>query len=213
MKNLAKTVIAVMFCMMISSFSQAQAVELITTTLDFEGITTYDTIDFAMLPDSTKYYGGFNWDDNFGLMSKNYHPGTGYVIGTTSGNYAAFNLYGDVATVSRLEGQFNFISANLTSSFVNNSKIVVEGYLGTDLKYNKDVTLSNLVAQNVQFDFNNIDKLVFKTPVIEGEDTSIFFFAMDDFKYSTAPTPEPSSMILGFLSLSGLMGIRRRKNS
>ena len=50
-------------------------------------------------------YAGFMWDQ-VGVIHKNYFssafgsPGTGYEYGTVSGDYAAFNVYAEAATVT-----------------------------------------------------------------------------------------------------------------
>jgi len=181
-------------------------------TLDFEGLTTDSAPDFSSLPADKTNYGGFNWSNSWGLISKDYYSGSGYDIGTTSGSYTAYNLYGDTALINMLSGTFNFKSANLTSAFNDNNKLLVEGYNNGVLKYSLSKTLTTTASQNIQFNFNNIDTLVFKPNVAEGADTSDFFFAMDDFTYTTpTPTPEPTSMLIGFLSLGGLLGLRRKR--
>jgi len=186
--------------------------------LTFDDITTDPTA-------SITNYGGFTWTSTGVLNSTTYALPSGYKVANTSGDYVAFNEFAGIASANSTT--FDFIGANLTSAWNDDLQLEVKGLLGGSELYSQTVTLQSVApdaAKRFDFNFTGIDELVFTSS--GGTHNQDDFgdldpsagiggthFAMDDFEYQTGdvPAPEPTSMALGFLGLSGILGLRRRK--
>jgi len=152
-------------------------------------------------------YNEFNWENiyitNHGLQ------GDGDKNGTVSGNNVAYNYGGNEASISSKE-KFNFKGASFTSAKFKDVYIEINGYSEGKLMYTwVKSDLNSKEPLNFVVNFDNIDKLTFKSTDKHGSE----IFVMDNFAYdfpTPAPTPESSSIILGFLGLGGLLGLRKK---
>ena len=163
-------------------------------------------------------YGGLDWTD-MGYLNSPIHNGgaSGYVGGTVSGDYVAFNEFAEVATVS--DGLFDFNSAYLASAWNDNLSVTVKGFLGATELYS--VTVNNLQYSQTQgatatlfnFDFLGIDSLTFAS--FGGTDSDPFdggvgnHFVMDNFTFNETSVPEPAVLALLSLGLFGIGAARR----
>ena len=176
------------------------------TVLGFDDIAP--TSSFEPIPNG---YGGFSWD-NFYYMNQNYplskgFPDTGYKNGTVSGDYSAFNGYGEFASLNINSGVFDFVGAYLTSAWQDGNSVTVEGYLGGPMGILVDamtVTVNTDIPTWVDFNFVGIDSLVFSSTEKQ--------FVLDDFTYnSSTPVPEPATMLLLGAGLLGMGVVGRKK--
>jgi len=121
-----------------------------------------------------------------------------------------------VVNINRLNGEtFDFGDAKFGSPYNYNNYIIVAGYIGSTLVGSEGFSV-NPGLQSHNFGFFDIDRLEISSS--NGQ------YIIDDMHFNNiaqtidippdgTPTPEPSSMILGLLSLGGLFGIRKRKNN
>jgi len=78
----------------------------------------------------------------------------------------------------------------------------------------KDISLLGNQKKYFNFDFQAANEIRFTpldangNPVQEGE-----WFAMDNIDYTTAPVPEPSSMVLGIMGIASLLGFRKKQTA
>jgi hypothetical protein len=185
-------------------------------TINFESVT--DGFD-AVIP---YVYEGFNWNDQI-LAWKN----TSYSslipnssVATVSGNYFAFNNWPSQPIAISSTNAFNFDSVWLTSLTFDTDivKIIAYNSLGGTIEdtltiYGNAPTLYTNAA------FQNINKIEFGYSNINYASPN--YLGMDDFSYSaytppieppiSTPAPEPSSMILGLMGLSSMLGLKKRK--
>jgi len=169
--------------------------------LTFDDVTTAGE---AVIPNG---YGGLNWTE-FGVVnSSSVVPGSGYDNGTVSGSYVAYNRYANIATAS--DGTFDFIGTYLTAAWNEDLNINLKGYNNNVLIYDQTVVVDPYAPTWFNFNFNNIDELVFDSfgGVNANLGGSGEHFAMDDFAFAI---PEPSSMALMTL-VSGAGWVIRRK--
>ena len=204
------TLAAILGWSLVLVFCVVQGAE--ATVLDFDTVTA-DYFSSTMIPNG---YGGLNWD-NFGVVPRTLSPGSGYDHGTVSGDFAAFNAYGNPATVTVTGDDFDFIGAYLTGAWYNDLHIIVEGYRGSTLIYDTTVIVDS-TAPPTFFTFNylDIDSLGFYSygGTYAGHGGGVgYSFAMDDFTFNGAgpPVPEPASLVLLGMGLSGMAYRRFRK--
>jgi len=181
------------------------------TVLTFDDLTPLTTSPGTI----ANGYGGLDWTDMGYLNSPIHNGGTsGYVGGTVSGDYVAFNEFANVATVS--DGLFDFNSAYLASAWNDNLSVTVKGFLGGTETYS--VTINNLQYSQTQgatatltnFNFLGIDSLVFTsfggTDADANDGGSGNHFVMDNFTFNV---PEPGVLALLSLGLFGIGAARR----
>jgi hypothetical protein len=185
------------------------------TTLGFDPPSLPATTTFSLVPNG---YGGLNWDNVY-YINKNYLVGSGYDHGTVSAPNAAFNGFGNVATiVDPTAGEFfNFNSADLTAAWINGLHVRVDGF-NTNVSaaplYSTTVTVNTAGPTLFNFTtlggFLGVNKLTFTSFVNAGDpnpNPTGTEFAMDNFTYTTTNvggTPEPGSLVLAALGSAGL---------
>jgi hypothetical protein len=194
------------------------------TTLGFDPPALPATTSFSLVPNG---YGGLNWDNVY-YINQNYLVGSGYDHGTVSPPDAAFNGFGNVATVvDPTAGQFfNFDSADLTSAWISGLHVRVDGFntniSGAVPLYSTTVTVNPSAPTLFNFTtlggFLGVNKLTFTSFVNPGDPSpnpTGTEFVMDDFKFTSTPiggTPEPGSFVLAALGAGGLwLGARRKR--
>jgi hypothetical protein len=217
-KHLLGAALAGACCALAASESRAQ------TTLGFDPPALPATTSFSLVPNG---YGGLNWDNVY-YINQNYLVGSGYDHGTVSQPDAAFNGFGNVATiVDPTAGQFfNFNSADLTAAWISGLHVRVDGFntnvSGAVPLYTTTVTVNPTAPTLFNFTtlggFLGVNKLTFTSFVNPGDPSpnpTGTEFVMDDFKFTTTTvggTPEPGSIILAALGAGGLLlGVWRRR--
>lgn len=205
--------------------SLLSALFIFNTCLTSQAITLDgETINFDdfNLPGSANLipagYHGYNWNN---FIIYNVPPGAigGYGTGLLSPNYEIYSITVTDQTITKANvgEEFSFTEIWATAAMNNtNLKLYIEG------RKNGQYVISDLISLNTSGPtyvnyagtaFEDIDELYFEGQVngmgyIDNPSDDIFQyqFVLD------APTPEPSSLLLGFIGLSGLLGIRRKKN-
>jgi len=180
-------------------------------------ILTFDDItEGAGAPVSS--YGGLTWNnvsviyaytEIFGILDH------GYKNGVVSGDYVAFNNYGETANVTNDGELFDFNGAYLTAAWNNGLNITVVGKLEGAEIYNQTVTVDIYSPTWFSFNFFGIDELEF----LSSGGKSAFpnhpgshQFAMDNFTFNGSPTPvpEPATVLLLCSGLIGIAGFRKK---
>lgn len=169
-------------------------------------------------------YGNFMWFNTD--VTRNYSEnaavsGTKVAINDTNTSSAAFS-----------RNLFDFNGAYFTSIRNANIGLTVLGYevkfqdnfmkilKKYTPKYSKTLTINSNEPTWFDADFKDINLLVFNASLINARYHPNYIFsdkfAIDNFTFNEpidppSPLPEPSSMVLGLLSLGGLLGFRRKK--
>ncbi|MBG1271205.1 PEP-CTERM sorting domain-containing protein [Nostoc sp. WHI] len=184
------------------------------TVLTFDDIAAIS--GFASIPNG---YGGFNWDNFSYNNGSNGTSRTGYDNGRVSGDYVAFNGFGNPALVS--DSIFDFNSAYLTGAWNDGLSITVEGFKSGATLYSKTVVVDTTQPTLVNFDYFGVDELRFTSfggvepdYLIEtgGRGTQ---FALDNFTFNEKATsvPEPTFLpaLLSIATLSAGSVLRRKQ--
>lgn len=157
-------------------------------------------------------YEKFSWD-GFGVLDVVTHVSgpihTDYTNAqslVTPGSKVAYNVNAISAKIDFGQA-INFQGAYFASAAFEPNWVTVTGYYWNGTSITKDIELGLANGQWEQFDFNGITSLSF--------DSLNFYFGMDDFTYTTmeeppAPTPEPSSLVLGLMGIAGLLKEEKR---
>jgi hypothetical protein len=178
----------------------------IADVLTFDDVSTTSSV--VTIPNG---YGGFDWG-NFFVIKDTFHPGSGYDKGTVSGDYTAFNGYGNQSLVRN--GVFDFNSTYLTAAWNNGLGITAEGLSGGSLLYSSTVTVDTTGPTLFTFNFVGIDELRFTS--FGGTNAGLggggTHFVMDNFTFNeVAQNPEPSTWMLLSTGLVGLLGYGWRR--
>jgi hypothetical protein len=179
--------------------ASAGAAEVLTFD-DVSTTTTYEPIPSG--------YGGFQWSEHFNVIHRDYHPGSGYDLGTVSGMYTAFNASAYPVSMGVAPGStFDFNGAYLTSAWYDQN-VQVQGFLNGSLVADQSVWTVTTGPTWVDFNFLGIDTLTFTS--LGGSQ-----FAMDNFTYNGEHgpvVPVPGAIVLGTLG-TGLVGWMRRRRA
>ena len=147
-------------------------------------------------------YGGFNWSESFGWITKEYHPGSGYDLGCI-GKVAGFTAYANPVWFEGIGGEdFVFIGAFITAAWDDTEDVIVKGYLNGSLIHEVTITTYNDAPYYFNFNWGRVDKVAF-----EPQGAHI---AIDNINHCN-PVPLPGTLLLLGSSLLGLVGLRLRK--
>jgi hypothetical protein len=155
-------------------------------------------------------YEGFNWD-NFYVMHQYHRLGTGYEYGVVSGEWTAFNGFGNPASITSSD-EFLFTGAYFTSAWYPQT-LYIQGFRDGIELFSADFTIDTDKPKPFSVDWNGIDRLVFKTSRwIHNENKGQF--AMDNFTVNEpfTPVPAPAAILLLGSGLIALMTQTRSKN-
>jgi hypothetical protein len=174
-------------------------------------VLTFDDIAPTHVSSIPNGYGGFDWEEMWYLDGQDIALMSGYINGTVSGDYVAFNYDAQVATVSG--SLFNFEGAYLTGVWNDQLNITVKGFLSGAEVYSRTVVADYNSPTWFDLNFNGIDELTFYSfggvpvPDLEGGGAH---FAMDDFTYNTSRIPLPTTLLLLGSGLAGVAALRKR---
>ena len=167
--------------------------------------------------DSGSLGGDFSWN-NFNVLNTSTYQPSGYVNGTVSGNYVAYNSFGSPASLSSFSS-FVFNGAYFTGAWNNGLSITVNGFLGGVQTLSETFQVNTNAPLWRSFGWT-VDSLTFSTvggtraPGVNGSGTH---FAMDNFTYnevlSPVPEPETYAMLAVGLGLLGAFARRRKQNA
>ncbi|MBN3872426.1 PEP-CTERM sorting domain-containing protein [Nostoc sp. JL33] len=165
-------------------------------------------------------YGGFNWDNFYyvnGSSSK--VTRTGEDNGRVSGDYVAFNGFGNPALVS--DSVFDFNSLYLSATWNNGLSVTVQGLKSGATLYSKTVVVDTTQPTLVNFDYFGVDELKFTS--FGGVEPDYLIktggggtqFALDNFTFNEKVTsvPEPTFLpaLLTIATLSAGSVLRRKQ--
>lgn len=209
-----KFIISLMSALLISSISLvSQAITLNGETINFDDFSLPGEAN--LLPTG---YHGFNWN-NFIIYHTNSSALLGYGTGLLSPSYEIYSIAVTNQTITKANvgEEFSFTEIWATAAVNNtNLKLYIEG------RKDGQFVISDLISLNTSGPtyksfagtlFEDIDELLLIGQVngksfIDNPDPANLF----QYQYVLdAPTPEPSSMLLGLIGLSGLLGIRKKK--
>lgn len=197
-----KKFLALAVCVMIPALVCAPA----WATVDrFDEVTT--------LPDAgiSDGYAGFNWQEFWVLDATHYASNpSGYLNGLVSGDYVAFNGWGNPAEFSG--GPFHFVGTYLTGAWRDGMSLDIEGYRLGILVYSETVVLDTDAPLWFQADYLNVDTVRF-VPYggthhdgYAGDGTQ---FAMDNLTFEAIPAP--GAVLLVGLGTAAVGWLRRRR--
>jgi hypothetical protein len=134
------------------------------------GTLAFDDLSHAEYNGSIPYgYGGLKWD-YFGFLSPLDYPVNpgGYLNGMLSPTNVAFNAYAEVdgsttGSIYVLNSVFNLDSAYLTGAWNDGVQINAQGFFKGSLVYNQTYTLNTTAPTLVNFGFNGIDRVNFRS--------------------------------------------------
>lgn len=148
-------------------------------------VLTFDDVTTGQVIYVPEGYGGFSWDW-FGVVHQSVYPGSGYENAVVSGEYAAFNILAEIASVG---GEvFDFNGVYLTAAWREGLNILVEGWRDGVLVYESTVVVDAYEPTWCSFNYIGIDTLVFESfggvDIMPGTAFVGPHFAMDDFTFN-----------------------------
>jgi hypothetical protein len=144
------------------------------TKIDFEDVIK--SIRIKKMPNG--YY-GLNWQ-NWVVAHQRFYKSEGYINGTTSGEFIAYNGSGHPMTVYR-DKPFDFIGGNFTSAWreAEGEVLHVKAWRGEELVYQDDVKLSRLGPVFFQANYDQVTKVEFETDHYWQVVTDDLLFSLD----------------------------------
>jgi hypothetical protein len=175
------------------------------STLDFEELLSSD-VSVVRLQE----YRGFEWDNVLVFdAERNGLGGTGYDMGTVSGDAVAWNQLGELVAISG--PTFNFNSAYFTAAWRTDLDLLIRAFAGDQQRFMAQVTIGPFAPTLFAPHWRGIDRLQFVgaggTTAFPGHDGTQVAF--DNFTFST--TPEPNLIIPVGTAAVGLFVARRRR--
>jgi hypothetical protein len=153
-------------------------------------------------------YKEFNWN-NFYASHKTFRPGSGHGTGAVSGDWAAYNGWGNKASITRSD-EFLFTGAYFTSVFQSSSHILdINGFRNGEKLYSESIEINkNLPTLFEPKGWSFIDTLMFESR--GGSER----FVMDRFTVDEPfiPVPAPAAILLLGSGLIALMTQTRSRN-
>jgi len=129
-----------------------------TTKIGFDDII--GSIGIKKMPNG---YHGLNWQ-NWVVSHQRFYKGEGYINGTTSGEFIAYNGSGHPMAVSR-DKPFDFVGGHFTSAWreAEGEIVHVKAWRGDELAYQDDVKLSRFGPVFFQANYDQVTRIEFKT--------------------------------------------------
>ncbi len=155
----------------------------------------------AILPPAG--YDGFNWSPDFGVITKKFHPDSGYDLGCI-GYMTGYTRYANDVWFEGIGGEdFVFIGAFITAAWDETEDVIVKGYLNGSLIHQVTITTHNDQPYYFTFNWGRVDKVAFEP---QG-----WHIAIDNIDHCN-PVPLPGTLLLLGSGILGLVGLRFRKS-
>lgn len=190
---------------------------LISGKADAANIQTYtfEGLSDAHIPNN--YIPGITFSGYFdSIVTSNRQDTWGWKYATVSGVTIAYNNSGQNISLQSIDStkNFSFLSGYFSSIHVaHGGDIIAIGYDNGIEKYRQAININGGPPPLTTLNFNNIDKVSFIT-------NNNRIFGIDNLKFDLAPTPpspppqnpvpEPSSMVLGLMSICSALGFRKK---
>lgn len=180
------------------------------SVLTFDDVTA-DTWD--AIPNG---YGGLDWT-NFWVVAPHLDfsldASSGWQNGLISGDFVAYNRFGDPAEVSSSTA-FDFNGAYINAAYRDGLQVTATGLRNGAQLYQTTIAVDTGVSQFFAFDFMGIDTLLFGAEGGTAPDVwDGAHFNIDNFTINTAPVPVPAAAWLFGSAIMGLAGFARRKQA
>lgn len=129
-----------------------------TTKIGFDDII--GSIGIKKMPNG---YHGLNWQ-NWVVSHQRFYKGEGYINGTTSGEFIAYNGSAHPMAVYR-EKPFDFIGGNFTAAWRESEGEIlhVKAWRGEELAYKDDIKLSRFGPVFFQANYDQVTRIEFET--------------------------------------------------
>jgi hypothetical protein len=128
-------------------------------------LVDFEDLDPVLSNDASLFegYAGLNWTNFSSLVAPPVNSGipeSGYAAGLVSGIFIAYNKDGGPAEFWAYT-PFSFASVHLTAAWLEDLQILVEGFLGPDLRYSRIVEVSPTGPTLFEFNFSGVDRVRF----------------------------------------------------
>lgn len=209
MKKLFIALFSLMILLSISTTANA-------AVLTFDDYTTITSPEFYV---GMPQYGGFNWGPAglIGVIDTTSSHWSYYNPVSESGKYVAISGYSFPINITTVASgtTFTFNSVYLSTLYLYQNAsdtITINGYDSANTLVYQDyatVYQGKITYFDGKDHYQNISRLELISSVVPNDNGNLM---LDNFTFnaSTAPTPEPSSMIFGLVSLVGILRLKKR---